>query len=473
MQKQQNEFGDIDFSKFETWQKVVAPNGAVYYQVPNSGYLYDPAASKLQGRPVLFINPGEPVKPPGLLEQLTPTAIGIGATIGAQKAANHFFPSSPTATSWDPRTGQVLMSDGSITQGGINGAPVQQQSYFDKAYEYIFGKSDLPVAQTPPGVAVEVPNYAGAGNAATTSADAFSAGLGAANATSGIDAIASTPFTYGAGAADAASTGYTLGGGIEALPDYSALGLGSDAATAASTGIEAAGGATEAGAVPTGGFGDYLPGIGAALGAYNLASNWGNSKAKAGPAALSGAAIGTYFLPGIGTAIGAALGAASTQFGKDNTNRDVEKQRWNRAGKEDYQNYFLEDQFSGKESDLGIEQLRINPDNYNNAPDWDSWTKKQQDAFLQDIYENKKYDWRKGGIYYDDQYAKELANRIRNENPQTAGTAPQSKENEYRLKIWDSEVAPKMRAQLEAQNKRPEVIERIMQKRRDEYARRF
>lgn len=474
-QKDKNQFEDINFKEYEKWEKVVAPNGAVYYRVPESGYLYDPAASKLQGRPVLFVNPTEPPKPPGLVEQLIPTAVGIGGTLAAKKAAEAFFPSAPTATSWDPSTGQVLMSDGTISQGGAAGAQVQQPSFWNRAYDYLFGKSELPVAQTPPGVAVEVPNYSGFGSTgATSAADAFTSGIGAANATSGIDAIASAPFSYGS---EAANTGYTLGGGLEALPDYSALGLGTDAANAASTTGSALSGATDAAATaPSSGFGSYLPGIGAALGAYNLASNWGNSKAKAGPAALSGAAIGTYFLPGIGTAIGAALGAGSTQFGKDQTNRDIERQRWIRAGKENYKNYFLEDQFQGKEGDLGVEQLRINPDNYNTAPDWDSWTKKQQDAFLKDIYENKKYDWKKGGIYYDDAYAKELADKIRNQNlkqGEARKAAPTSKENEFQLNIWDTNIAPKLRAQYEAENKRPEVIDRILKKKREEYSRRF
>ena len=46
-----------DFSQYLSWEKVRAQNGAVYYKMPDSAYLYDPAASQLQNRPVLWSDP--------------------------------------------------------------------------------------------------------------------------------------------------------------------------------------------------------------------------------------------------------------------------------------------------------------------------------------------------------------------------------------------------------------------------------
>lgn len=53
--------GGVDYSQYQTWQKVVAPSGQVYYAVPGTHFLYDPFISGMKGRPVLFVNPSQEV----------------------------------------------------------------------------------------------------------------------------------------------------------------------------------------------------------------------------------------------------------------------------------------------------------------------------------------------------------------------------------------------------------------------------
>lgn len=62
-----------------------------------------------------------------------------------------------------------------------------------------------------------------------------------------------------------------------------------------------------------GGASNVVPGLGAALGTYNFAKNWqsGNTGSDALNGAEAGAGIGSMFLPGIGTAVGALVGAGA------------------------------------------------------------------------------------------------------------------------------------------------------------------
>jgi hypothetical protein len=46
-----------DFSAYLSWPKVVGPSGQVFYEVPGTGYLYDPFLSEAKGRPVIFPDP--------------------------------------------------------------------------------------------------------------------------------------------------------------------------------------------------------------------------------------------------------------------------------------------------------------------------------------------------------------------------------------------------------------------------------
>lgn len=62
--------GGIDYSQYQTWEKIVAPNGAVYYVIPGTGRLLDPNLSASKGKPVTFSDPRpEYEKKKGELEQ--------------------------------------------------------------------------------------------------------------------------------------------------------------------------------------------------------------------------------------------------------------------------------------------------------------------------------------------------------------------------------------------------------------------
>lgn len=55
---QNDPFPGTDYSQFLSWQKVVTPNGQVFYVVPgNEAYVYDPVASNATGRKVFRANP--------------------------------------------------------------------------------------------------------------------------------------------------------------------------------------------------------------------------------------------------------------------------------------------------------------------------------------------------------------------------------------------------------------------------------
>lgn len=95
----------FDFSQYLSWRKIVAPTGAVYYVVPDTGYVYDPFLSQQKGRPVLWENP-EPAQqekeaakkkaekaasPEG---QLLPIAGVVGGTVGAKYLVDALGPAT-------------------------------------------------------------------------------------------------------------------------------------------------------------------------------------------------------------------------------------------------------------------------------------------------------------------------------------------------------------------------------------------
>jgi hypothetical protein len=176
-----------------------------------------------------------------------------------------------------------------------------------------------------------------------------------------------------------------------------------------------------------------IPAAGA-VGAIDLFKN--NRKGIRAPiqGAASGAAIGSAFGPA-GTAIGAGVGGLAglgqMAFGRKST-KERESDRWKSAGKAELgaqmEGY---DYFAGTggeqsrdEKYLTANAIRRNPDNYNNVPDWDKWDVKDQDTFLNTLLSEGKVSERKGGIYYDDNRAKELASQIKNKQPLVQLPAP-------------------------------------------------
>lgn len=262
-----------DFSKYPSWVVVKTPSGGTYYQVPNSPWVYDPVTSQLRGRPILFRNPK-----PGLderqkaidqqdaqikmqqqasspLGQLVPVVGGTGAAIGGAYLANRMFNPSTAANTTQTTTnvGNQVANQVALTPSTV-------------------GSTDLGAAAPFGYGATEVP---------TTASGAFNAGV------SGVGPIADgSGYAANIGANPGATTGVSSG--------LQSLGMGSGAANIA---------------------GQYvIPGIGAALGAYDIGSNLvSGQKMGTVHGALSGAgtgaSVGTMILPGVGTAIGAGVGA--------------------------------------------------------------------------------------------------------------------------------------------------------------------
>jgi len=170
--------------------------------------------------------------------------------------------------------------------------------------------------------------------------------------------------------------------------------------------------------------GTALGAAGAAYGAYNAYQGIKNrNPVQAGMGGV-GAGLG---LNAMGLALGpygwAAMAAAPVVMSMMNkkSTKEIQSDRWKDAGQKDpgARDYFAgtAGQQSRDESLLTADAIRSNPDNYNAAKDWDTFSKPQQDRFLNTLLQEKAVSERKGGIYYNDDRAKALADQIRTEGP--------------------------------------------------------
>lgn len=390
-------FPGTDYSSYQKWDKVVLPSGEVFYAVPgNPAYVFDPVASNATGRKVFRRNPKEAIAADQLQREQQ------------QKA---------------------------IEQQQFNQSPLGQL---------------LPVG-------------------------ASVAGLYAANklANGGISLPSLPSLNLGGSAApevasnvDSAAQGF-LGGSSGAAEGAYQIGTNADGSILMSDGSSlAADGAGISGST-------ILGGLTAAKGTYDTIKGFqqGGEGVRSG-LTTAGAGVGTMLLPGLGTLGGAALGnlagyglqgkgikndlallgagsiggplgligagglIAARRLGFDpmkKTTKQIESDRWGGTGlaPEKYQEMIGKDYFAGTggeqsrdEKFLTADAIRNNPDNYNNAPDWDTWSKDQQDTFLKRMLDAGKVREKKGGIYYDDDFAKQTAAEIRNPAPQVKGAAP-------------------------------------------------
>jgi len=168
-----------------------------------------------------------------------------------------------------------------------------------------------------------------------------------------------------------------------------------------------------------------LGAAGTALGAYQAYQGVrSGNELQAGLGGI-GAGLGLnamgYALGPYGWAAMAAAPIALSLFNKKST-KEIESDRWKETGvsPDVAQSMYGHDYFSGtlgeesrEEKYLTPDAIRLNPDNYHNIPEWDSWTRAMQDQFLSTMLAEKKVQEKKGGIYYDDKRAQELANQIR------------------------------------------------------------
>jgi hypothetical protein len=133
--------GTVDYSGYNSWQKVVTPEGQVFYEVPGfSGYVFDPVASNATGRKVFRPNPRLTIEErekakrdqeklikqqefnQSPLGQLLP----VGATVAGTVGAAHLMPvaTSPLEQALASQIAQQTASQ-AAAQGAI-GAPVAQ-----------------------------------------------------------------------------------------------------------------------------------------------------------------------------------------------------------------------------------------------------------------------------------------------------------------------------------------------------------
>ena len=211
--------------------------------------------------------------------------------------------------------------------------------------------------------------------------------------------------------------GSVVSGGV---PEFSA-GIANSPEAVSAVGAPEVGGAFNLSGV--GSAGNAILPIAGAVGAYDLFANKRKGARGALQGATSGAAMGSYFGP-MGAAIGGGVGLGAGLLGgalNRKSTKEIEADRWKSIGREDLGNARKgQDYFAGTggeksrdERFLTPDAIRVNPDNYNNISDWDNWSRANQDAFLKEMLAQGKVREKKGGIYYDDDYAKQLAGQIR------------------------------------------------------------
>lgn len=358
-----NPFAGIDFSGYKKWPSVVSKiDGKTYYEVPGHPGTY---FDPLRGRNgTVTRTPEQQIEQKKKADQALNPTPGIGAQLGSTLA-----PIAGTA-------GGVILANQIANIGATTGTT--------------------------------------AATAGTTAAATSAAPQGA-----GILGLGGSGTAAGASAGSAAFPIGTAANGGTLMSDGSIV-------AASEPGMFSLGNVGAAGNL-------ILPGIGA-VGAYDMFANKRRGARGVAQGAASGAMMGSYFgAPGaiVGGVVG--LGAGLLQAKK--STKEVQEDRWKNTGRQDLAERMKGWDYGTNNPDfmrtrderfLRPDDIRINPDNYNNVPDWDKWTKEQQDLFLNDLLQNGKVREKKGGIYYDDSYAKDLADRIRSgqyTNPQTQPTA--------------------------------------------------
>lgn len=379
----------IDFSQYQSWQKIVAPTGAVYYVIPDTGYVYDPFLSALKGRPILWENPLPEYEKKQEYEQEQ-----ADAKSRAKKAA------SPE--------GQLLPIVGVV--GGTVGA-----KYLVDA---LGPATALEAAQA---------NYYNS-LAGSSSAGAASAGTSAAPASTAADAFVTSA------APAATSAPISLGAeGIQTLADGSILMSDGTIQAATQTAGETA---ATAGAEAALGIQPYLGAAGAALGAYGVYNAIESDDTLSG--GISGAGMGL----GLGMAAplvgmgplgwgalglmalgGAGLGAGLTEVLGHKSTKQYQAERWGEleekgivnAGAAFQANHAADDdgvwnegQFAGKKWNWEDARTLAKQDpihfnlvlgNYETfGNDWDQYSQEQRNQIMARLLDEDLYYSTKGDI---------------------------------------------------------------------------
>lgn len=383
------QMGGIDFSQYQSWQKITAPTGAVYYVIPDTGYVYDPFLSAQKGRPILWENPLPEYEKKQEYEQEQ-----ADAKSRAKKAA------SPE--------GQLLPIVGVV--GGTVGA-----KYLVDA---LGPATALEAAQA---------NYYNS-LAGSSSAGAASAGTSAAPASTAADAFVTSA------APAATSAPISLGAeGIQTLADGSILMSDGTIQAATQTAGETA---ATAGAEAALGIQPYLGAAGAALGAYGVYNAIESDDTLSG--GISGAGMGL----GLGMAAplvgmgplgwgalglmalgGAGLGAGLTEVLGHKSTKQYQAERWGEleekgivnAGAAFQANHAADDdgvwnegQFAGKKWNWEDARTLAKQDpihfnlvlgNYETfGNDWDQYSQEQRNQIMARLLDEDLYHSTKGDI---------------------------------------------------------------------------
>jgi hypothetical protein len=214
--------------------------------------------------------------------------------------------------------------------------------------------------------------------------------------------------------------------GFDALTGAASFGPSTPVATALNGGTLTAGGTIIPPAEPTtitnfaGSATPYLGAAGVAAGGYNAYRGIkSGNEAQAGlggaTAALGLNAMG-YALGPWGWGAMVAAPVVASLFKRKST-KEKEADRWKAVGKE---NPGPMDYLAGTPGEKTRDQRFITADRlartadvYNNAKDFDSWSSQQKSDFLNGILNEQKFNERKGGIYFDDEFATDLAGKVR------------------------------------------------------------
>lgn len=353
-----------DTTGYESWPVLQTSDGAKFYVVPGSDgrLVFDPVMTALKGKTVFRPSPKSAIEAKKAAEDQQKAAIDL------QKQQSS--PLGQAATMVGPVAGIVganyalqhtapAAAVSIIPSGPYAGNILMNNGTIQDAAGHIVGQGTAAAVQPV------------ANTAATQTAQAF---IGAAPETQG---VLIDP-TLAPEAPGLFSAGY---GGV-AAGDFSAASIGA--------------------------------GVGGAVGLYDLTTH------DRGPllGTAEGAASG-YMIGGVpGAVVGGIYGLGKGLLEKPST-KEIQAGRFKAAGianpYPDGHDYFAGTggEQSRDERYLTPDAIRLNPDNWNAAPDYGSWTKDQQDQFLSDLLQNGKVQERKGGIYYDDAYAKSVADRIR------------------------------------------------------------
>ncbi len=314
-------FPGTDYSQYLKWDKVVLPSGQVLYVVPgNPGYVFDPIASNATGRKVFRANPQQAItdqqeekdradklakqqeRNQSPIGQITPVLAGTGGVLAANEIMKAGFGKPPaTVAAVDPKTGNVVMTDGTVqnSAGQVISSPAQSAA-------------QGAVSASPTGSTFNPTSPEGTGTLGNATPDFTMDGTPQPDGSVVTNDLPAGSEVTADGSIIDAQTGATIGRVVQGVGGAYQIyaGLQEFKKDKVGGGLGIASGAANVGAALGSQTAGSLAGpITAAKGAYDTIKGFqhGGEGTRSGFTQL-GAGIGTMVAPGLGTAAGAALG---------------------------------------------------------------------------------------------------------------------------------------------------------------------